>query len=146
MSRPGNRPRQVSILVRVEIPGAKHRPARRSRAEVAQHGIARRDLRLIPGAGSANNARQRRLATGELTRVERGWYTRDQADTDEDRWLQHLAARTARYPDGRLAGQGAAALVGLDGFDPGSPPTISNSPSAPACSPPFPARRKQRGG
>ncbi|MCC6437674.1 MAG: DUF559 domain-containing protein [Acidimicrobiales bacterium] len=73
-------------------------------------------------------ALQRRLATGELTRVERGWYTRDQADTDEDRWLQHLAARTARYPDGRLAGQGAAALVGLDGFDPGSPPTIYRPP------------------
>ncbi|MGD9752176.1 MAG: hypothetical protein AB7W59_14395, partial [Acidimicrobiia bacterium] len=35
-----------------------------------------------------------------------------------------LAVQTARYPDGRLAGQAAAALLALDGFEPGAPATV----------------------
>ncbi len=58
-------------------------------------------------------------ASGELRRVTRGVYI----DTHHgvDRWLECLAGLITRYPDGRIAGETAAALFSLDGFDPGAP-------------------------
>ena len=72
--------------------------------------------------GLSKGGLQRRVAKGEVTRLARGVYS--DAPVDADNWLSELASLAVRYPGGRLAGQAAAALYWLDGFDVGAPPTI----------------------
>lgn len=74
--------------------------------------------------GLTRTARRRALADEVLTKAAPGWYAPGPRPAGIERWLLELAAQTARYPDGRLAGEAAAALLGLDGFDPGAPVTV----------------------
>ena len=68
------------------------------------------------------------VAAAELARVGRGIYAATPRPDGEQRWLQELLVAQALHPDGRIGGQAAAALYGLDGFDWSVPISVHVAP------------------
>ncbi len=89
-------------------------------------------LKRFGELGLTRTARVRALGNGELSKVAHGWYVSGPAGELDERWLQQLIAHIGQYPDGRLAGPAAAALMGLDGFDPGATPVLYRPPGVSA--------------
>lgn len=67
------------------------------------------------------------VRAGALKRLHRGVYLAGPRLGGDLGWLQDVCALAAKHPSARIGGQTAAALRGLDGFDPGVPITLSTT-------------------
>lgn len=75
--------------------------------------------------GGSDTALRAGLRSGEHVRVAKDLYRMGSGpETETERWQFELDLRCALSPEGLVCGQAAAALHGLDGFDPGLVPIV----------------------